>query len=167
MKADPISIRFSEPSDEKLLVEWLLQPGVLHWFPLADLREIEDAARIWISYVKQQGVLTALWHGKPCGSATLYLHPFQKLSKQSLLAIVVDENCRGKGVGKRLLIELEALAKTRFGIELLHLEVYEGNPAIHLYHKLGFAEYGNQKRFIKESSGQYLNKIMMQKSLLV
>lgn len=166
MTKDPISIRFAEESDESLIVQWLLQPGVLHWFPLADFREIEDAARIWISYAKQKGVLTALWDGKPCGSATLYLHPFRKLSGQSLLAILVDENCRGKGVGRRLLVELEELAKTRFGIELLHLEVYEGNPAIHLYQKLGFVQYGIQKRFIKESPGHYLNKIMMQKNLV-
>ncbi len=166
MKEGPISLRVSEEGDQKLLVEWLLQPGVLRWFPLADLREIEDAARIWMSYIKQESVLTALWNGTPCGTAVLYLHPFRKLSYQSLLAIVVDEKVRGKGVGRRILVELEELAKTRFGIELLHLEVYLGNPAIHLYQKLGFVQYGVQKKFIKEAPGRYLDKIMMQKSLV-
>ena len=116
MTEDPISTRISEESDQKLLVEWLLQPGVLHWFPLADLREIEDAARIWMSYIKQGAVLTALWKGKPCGTAVLYLHPFRKLSKQSLFAIVVHEEFRGKGIGKRLLADLEGMAKNQFGI---------------------------------------------------
>lgn len=159
-----ITIRMAEEGDEKCLIGWLLQPGVLRWFPLSDLREIEDAARIWISYSKQHAVLTALWDGVPCGIANLYIQPFKKLSHQCLFAIIVDEAHRGKGVGSRLLSELIDLAKNRFHIELLHLEVYEGNPAIRLYQKFGFQEYGKQKRFIKED-GVYLSKVLMQKVL--
>ncbi len=166
MTKDPISVRFAEESDQALLVEWLLQPNILQWFPLTDLREIEDAARIWMSYSKQNGVLTALWNGEPCGIATLYLHPFRKMAHQALFAIIVDEEFRGKGVGKRLLLELEKLAVDRFSLELLHLEVYDGNPAIRLYERLGFVQYGYQKRFIKELDESYLGKIMMQKSLV-
>ena len=159
-----ITIRMAEEADQKYLVEWLLQPGVLQWFPLNDLREIEDAARIWISYSKQNAVLTALWDGVPCGIANLYIQPFKKLAHQCLFAIIVDENYRGKGVGSRLLGDLIELAKDRFHLELLHLEVYEGNPAIRLYQKFGFVEYGRQKRFIKEDHG-YLSKVLMQKVL--
>ena len=42
---DSLTIRFGEDADQRYLVEWLLQPGVLEGFPLSDLREIEDAAR--------------------------------------------------------------------------------------------------------------------------
>jgi len=160
----PITIRFAESSDEKYLVDWLLQPGVLQWFPLADQREIEDAARIWMSYSKYQAVLTALWDSVPCGTANLYLQPYKKLAHQCLFAIIVDESFRGKGIGSRLLQELMTLGKERFKIELLHLEVYEGNPAIRLYQRLGFQEYGVHPNFIKDE-GKYLNKILMQKVL--
>ncbi len=159
-----ISIRFGIQEDMGCLIEWLQQPGVLQWFPLADTREIEDAARIWISNIKFNSVLTALWDGQPCGIATLYIQPIKKLSHQSLFAIIVDEKFRGKGVGARLLTDLEKLAKEQFQIELLHLEVYEGNPAIHLYQRLGFLQYGYQRHFIKQND-QYLGKIMMQKVL--
>jgi ribosomal protein S18 acetylase RimI-like enzyme len=159
-----ISVRLAEEADQKYLVEWLSQLGVLKWFPLTDLREIEDAARIWMSYAKQNAVLTALWNGVPCGIANLYIQPFKKLSHQCLFAIIVDEAYRGKGVGTQLLKGLIELAKNRFSIELLHLEVYEGNPAIGLYHKFGFTEYGKQKHFIKED-GKYLSKVLMQKRL--
>jgi len=161
---NPISIRPGIQEDMKYLIEWLQQPGVLQWFPLADLREIEDAARIWISNIKFNSVLTALWDGEPCGIATLYIQTFKKLAHQSLFAIIVDEKFRGKGVGKHLLTDLEQLAKEQFQIELLHLEVYEGNPAIHLYQRLGFLQYGYQRHFIKQNN-QYLGKIMMQKAL--
>jgi len=159
-----ISIRFAEEADQKYLVEWLLQPGVLEWFPLADIREIEDAARIWLAYAKQDAVLTALWDGVPCGIANLYLQPYKKLAHQCLFAIVVDEKYRGKGVGTKLMGELMALAKDTFKIELLHLEVYEGNPAKNLYDRLGFEQYGIHRRFIK-SDGKYQSKVLMQKKL--
>lgn len=159
-----LTIRFGEESDQKYLVEWLLQPGVLEGFPLADLREIEDAARIWLSYSKHKAVLTALWDGVPCGIANLYLQPYQKLSHQSLFAIIIDEKLRGKGIGAKLMEELMKLAKERFNLLFLHLEVYEGNRAINLYKRLGFEVYGVHKRFMKDK-GRYIDKILMQKYL--
>lgn len=159
-----ISIRQSEDADQDCLVNWLSQAGALKWFPLNDSREIEDAARIWLSYTKLGAVITALYEDVPCGIANLYIQPFKKLSHQCLFAIIVDEAYRGKGVGTKLLENLIELAKTKFAIEILHLEVYEGNPAIRLYEKFGFIEYGKQKHFVKED-GKYLTKILMQKRL--
>lgn len=159
-----IEIKRSEESDQKHLVEWFLEPGVLKWFPLTDLREIEDAARIWMSYAKQKAVLTAYYEGAPCGTANLYIQPYKKLAHQCLFAIIVSEKFRGKGVGTKLLNELIEMAKNDFSIELLHLEVYEGNPAIKLYERFGFQEYGRQKHFIKDQ-GNYITKILMQKRL--
>jgi putative acetyltransferase len=161
---DELTVRMAEDADQKYLIEWLLQPGVLKWFPLCDLREVEDAARIWISYAKQGAVLTALWNGVPCGITNLYLQPYKKLAHQCLFAIIVDEKYRGKGIGTKLMTDLLALAKEKFKLEFLHLEVYDGNPAIHLYQRLGFVEYGRQRHFIKDE-GQYLDKILMQKKL--
>lgn len=159
-----VTIRFGEDADQKYLIEWLLQPGVLDGFPLNDIREIEDAARIWISYAKHHAVLTALWDGVPCGIANLYLQPYEKMAHQCLFAIIVDEKYRGKGVGAKLMRELMKLAKERFKLEFLHLEVYQGNPAIDLYRRLGFKQYGVHKKFMKDK-GQYIDKILMQKYL--
>ena len=160
-----VTIRFGEESDQKYLIDWLLQPGVLDGFPLTDLREIEDAARIWLSYSKHHAVLTALWDGVPCGIANLYLHPYQKLAHHCLFAIIVDEKVRGKGVGTQLLQELLTLAKERFKLEFIHLEVYAGNPAINLYRRLGFEQYGVHRKFMKDQQGRYTDKILMQKVL--
>lgn len=159
-----LTIRFGEESDQKYLVEWLLQPGVLNGFPLSDLREIEDAARIWVSYSKYKAVLTALWDGIPCGIANLYIQPYQKLSHQCLLAIIVDEKVRGQGVGTQLLQELFVLAKQQFQLDFIHLEVYADNPAINLYRRMGFVQYGVHRRFMKDQD-RYYDKILMQKVL--
>jgi putative acetyltransferase len=159
-----ISVRLAIDSDQQYLVEWLLQPGVLNWFPLEGIREVEDAARIWLSYKQYGAVLTALYDGVPCGIANLYLQPYKKLAHQCLFAIIVDEKVRGKGVGTELMGELMTLAREKFALELLHLEVYEGNPAIRLYERLGFKQYGAQRHFVKEE-GRYRAKILMQKRL--
>lgn len=159
-----ISFRFAEEADQKYLIEWLSQPGVLEGFPLYDMREIEDAAKIWLSYTKHHAVLMALWDEVPCGIANLYLQPYQKMAHQCLFAIIVDEKYRGKGVGAKLLRELMALGKERFHLKFLHLEVYRGNPAIELYIRLGFKQYGVHPKFIKDN-GRYIDKILMQKYL--
>lgn len=161
---DEIATRFADDSDYDRLISWLKQPGVLRWFPLHDQREIEDAAKIWMTNAKQKAVLTALYNGEPCGIATLYIQPFKKLAHQSLFAIIVDENYRNRGVGKKLLTDLIALGKERFKLELIHLEVYDGNPAVHLYERMGFKEYGFQRHFIKDK-GEYIGKRLMQRKI--
>jgi putative acetyltransferase len=157
-----LTFRQAQESDQKYLALWLLQPGVLEGFPLSDAREIEDAARIWMGFSKLGSTLIAEENGVPCGTAVLYLQPYQKLAHQCLLAIIVDEKWRNQGVGKKLLLELMALGKEKFHIELFHLEVYDGNPAIRLYERMGFVKYGFQKHFVKDQ-GRYIGKTLMQK----
>lgn len=141
-----------------------MQPGSRDWFPLYDLREVEDAARIWVSYYKMGALVTALCDGVPCGIANLYIQPYKKLAHQCLFAIIVDQKYRGRGIGTKLLGDLIELGRNTFHLKMIHLEVYEGNPAIHLYERMGFAQYGAQPHFIKEA-GRYLTKIFMQKKL--
>jgi putative acetyltransferase len=92
------------------------------------------------------------------------LQPYKKLAHQCLFAIIVDEQYRGKGVGTELMNALMLMAKNSFQIELLHLEVYEGNPARRLYERMGFTQYGIQRHFVKDQ-GKYLPKVLMQKVL--
>jgi len=160
-----LKIRLTTFEDAPYLMKWVSQPDILRWFPMCDAREIEDAVRIWVGYSKFQACLTAEWQGVPCGMANLYIQPFKKLAHTCLFAIIVQEEMRGKGVGKALLTELMKHAKEKFHIEILHLEVYDGNPAKKLYERLGFVEFGHQTHFIKED-GKYLGKILMQKYLV-
>ncbi len=160
-----IEIRPSLMEEGDHLRKWLDDPAVLRWFPMMNGREIDDAVRLWINYSKLGACFTALIDGAPAGMGTLYLQPYEKLAHQCLFAIIVDEKHRGKGIGKALLTHMMEVASSQFKIELLHLEVYEGNPAQRLYERLGFEEYGRHPRFIKMENGEYLTKIMMQKRL--
>ena len=159
-----IEIRPAVPEEGVYLNRWLTDPSILRWFPMSDAREIDDAVRIWMGYSKFQACFTAYEDGVPVGMSTLYLQPYQKFAHQCLFAIIVDDKHRNKGIGKALMEHMINAAKNQFKIEILHLEVYEGNPAIRLYERFGFKEFGRQPKFIK-IDGEYIDKIMMQKEL--
>ncbi len=159
-----IEIRPATPEEAPYLSQWLTDPAILRWFPMTDAREIDDAVRIWLSYSKYQACFTAYVDGIPVGMSTLYLQPYQKFAHQCLFAIIVDAKYRNRGIGRALLEHMFEAAKNQFNIEILHLEVYQGNPAIRLYRRMGFQEFGRQPKFIK-IDGEYLDKIMMQKEL--
>lgn len=159
-----LEIRYTVLEDAEPLKQWLLEPGVLAGFPMQDPQEVEDSVRHWIGFSKYKSSLTATIDGKPVGLATLCLMPYRKLAHQCLLSIIVSDEARGKGVGTVLMNNLMHLAKEYFGIEVIYLEVYEGNRAISLYRRFGFREIGFQKHFMKED-GEYIGKMIMERIL--
>lgn len=163
-KGDAVQIRYTEPSDAPYLKQWLLEPGVGRWFPMYDELEVEDAVGRWISFCRYKCSLTAVIDGIPCGLTTLYLQPYRKLAHQCEFGIIVGGDNRGQGVGSALLTSLMQLAKENFRLELLHLTVYAKNPAIRLYHRFGFREFGRQTHWIKED-GVYVGRIFMERFL--
>ena len=159
-----LTIRPSTEKDLPYLKTWFSHPSISIGFPMFGEKEVEDSVQSWKNYLKQDLSLTALWEGIPCAMAVLYIQPFKKLAHTCLFSIVVSEEKRGCGIGSALLQDLIEMAKTSYQIEILHLEVFEGNPAIHLYEKMGFEVYGKQTHFSFEE-GQYRSKLFMQKRL--
>lgn len=159
-----LEIRYTEPGDAKFLREWLNETEILRWFPMADTPEIDDSVHRWISFCRYKCSLTAVMDGVPCGLATLYLQPYRKLAHQCEFGIIVANGYRSKGVGTSLLKSLMYLAKEHFKIELLQLQVYQDNPAIHLYERLGFKEFGRQTHWLKDN-GEYIGRIFMERFL--
>lgn len=160
----PIHIRSSKEEEAPLLAQWIAQPDDLRWFPMTDQREIDDSVRIWLGCARLGASFTAEYKGEIAGMAVLYIQPYQKFVHHCLFAIIVSEKYRNLGIGRALIEHFEKAAREQFHIEILHLEVYDTNPAIHLYERLGFKEYGRHPRFIKEN-GKYIGKILMQKEL--
>ncbi len=159
-----VELRYTVMEDAGPLKEWLMEPGILRGFPMLDEPEVDDSVKHWIGFSKYRSSLTATIDGKAMGLATLCLMPYKKLAHQCLVSIIVSKEARNKGVGTILLNNLLHLAKDYFGIEVLYLEVYEGNRAISLYHRFGFREVGFQKHFMKEN-GEYIGKIVMERIL--
>lgn len=76
------------------------------------------------------------------------------------LGIGVIPSCRGKGIGKALMIDALRRAKEK-GLERIELTVFAKNvPAIALYQQLGFIVEGKKKSAVK-IDGQYDDLICM------
>lgn len=166
VKKPTIQIRDTNESDQPFLLDWLKDRDILKGFPMIDQREIEDSVRLWMLYAKKGMSITALYKKIPCGCANLYIQPIEKLKHQCLFVIIVAKEYRRQGIGTILMKELEKRAIKRYKIELLHLEVYENNPAIALYKRLGFKVYGCHPQYLKEPDGTYYDKIFMEKPLI-
>lgn len=160
-----INIRLSVESDMDYWKRWATDPEIARWFPFScEGDEIERTARHIFSFLAVNGVLTADCDGEPCGIAGLVLPEFRKLSHQAMFSIIVSEPYRNQGVGTLLIRSLLARAKDSFGIRLMLLEVYEGNPARALYQRMGFVDFGFQPCF-SNVGGEFLGRHLMCKVL--
>jgi len=159
-----LEVRYTEPSDAYSLKEWLFDWDGGRWFPISGDLELNDAVVRWISFSRYHCSITVLKEGVPCGIATLYLQPYDKLAHQCEFGIIVGKEHRNKSIGSYLMSCLIHLAKEKFNIEILHLQVYENNPAIEFYRRFGFKEFGRQKGWIKEKDGSYA-RLFMERSL--
>lgn len=159
-----IKVRYTEPEDALYLKQWLSDPDGGCWFPLEGEIEIDDAVVRWIAFYRYRCSITILKDGVPCGIATLYLQPYAKLAHQCEFGIIVGKNYRNLGIGSYLMNCIIHLAKEKFKIELLHLTVYAANPAIKLYRRFGFTEFGRQENWIKETNG-YFARVFMERRL--
>lgn len=83
--------------------------------------------------------------------------------KGGLWGMYVRAEARGRGIGQRLVEAVIDHARQR--VEVLQLTVISGNePARRLYTKLGFVEYGLEKRALKYG-GCYWDEVLMAKPL--
>jgi putative acetyltransferase len=157
-------IRYTHHQDAPYLRDWLLLPEVQRWFPVAEDKEIEDAAQCWVGFSRYNSSLTATIGEVPCGMGTLFLMPYRKVAHHALFKLVVDPKHQRQGIGRSLLKNLKHLAKTYFHLELIHIEVFEGNPFIHLLEECNFQEFARQDKFVKEGES-YLARILYQSYL--
>jgi ribosomal protein S18 acetylase RimI-like enzyme len=95
---------------------------------------------------------------------TVRLEQFQRARERHkihLAAMYVMKDYAGKGAGRRLVDEALIASRKMSGIELVSLTVTSDNlPALRLYGKVGFLEFGREHRAVK-SETNYLDKLYM------
>lgn len=69
-----------------------------------------------------------------------------------LLLLAVTPDAQGNGIGRELLGHFIEDAKTN-GAERIHLEVRDGNPAIHVYEAAGFEQVNRRRNYYRGSDG--------------
>jgi ribosomal protein S18 acetylase RimI-like enzyme len=95
---------------------------------------------------------------------TVRLEQYQRARerhKLNLAAMYVMKDFAGKGIGRKLMDETLISARKVAGVEMINLTVTSDNlPALRLYGKLGFIEYGREQRAVKTDT-VYLDKLYM------
>lgn len=166
MSSEPegLDIRYTFVTDTSYLRSWLHHPDVQKWFPVSEEKEIDDAVQCWIGFSRYSSSLTATLNGTPVGIATLFLMPYRKVAHHCLFKLIVDPKHQRKGIGFSLLKNLKHLAKNYFHLDLMHIEVFEGNPFVRLLEKQDFYEFARQEHFVKEE-GKYLARLLYESNL--
>ncbi len=152
-------IRFTIAEDLPYLREWLMEPEMLHWFPMSPGKEMEESALGWIGFARFNASLTAMVKDEPCAMGTLFLMPYRKVAHECLIKMIVAPKWQRRGIGASLLKNLMNLARTRFGLEICYLELVEGNPLEKIAKSLGFTLAAKQEMYFKEN-GRYFARLL-------
>ncbi|MEM9085398.1 MAG: GNAT family N-acetyltransferase [Pseudomonadota bacterium] len=84
--------------------------------------------------------------------------------EEELLLIAVLPEYRARGLGKILIDQLVEAASAR-GISKVFLEMRRGNPAVHLYQKVGFEPIGERLNYYKKLDGNLIDAITFGRTL--
>jgi putative acetyltransferase len=141
-------IRYTGMEDFPYLQEWFKDPASLDDFPFG-MAEKEESLKNWIGFSKYKASLTALVGETPVAIGTLFLMPYRKVAHHCSFFLIVDPKTRRKGIGTSMVRNLLHLAKTRFKLESVHVEIYEPSLLLPILLKLGFEEQVRQENFIK------------------
>lgn len=159
-ESDKYDIRYTELEDQSVLENWLKNPEDRFFYPISSEEEIPFFAKNWVGFSRFKASLSATFEGKVIGLATLYLMPYRKLAHQAMFYMMVDPSMRKKGVGSSLLKNLMHLAKTRFFLESLQCEIFEGSPLLFLLEKEGFSSFALQEKYIKKNDLYYHRNLL-------
>jgi len=155
-----LEIRYSNLKDLTFLEKWLKDPDNNKWFPFCEKKEIEESAKNWIGFSKYRASLTGIMQKQVCAIGTLFLMPYRKLAHHAMFYLIVDKNCRKKGIGHDMLKNLMNLAQNYFNLESIYTEVFEGCPMINLLKKNNFEQFAYQPMYVKENKDKYLARIL-------
>jgi ribosomal-protein-alanine N-acetyltransferase len=104
--------------------------------------------------------LIARENGEIVGFIVGMLYPDRKAINGHILTIDVSPSHRRKGIGQKLLQEIESIFSQK-GVQACILEVREDNvAATGLYRKLGYKEVGRLENYYGNANGIYLKKIL-------
>lgn len=84
--------------------------------------------------------------------------------ESELLLIAVLEDQQGRGVGGLLLDYFIDNAR-KDGVDRVHLEVRDGNPAISIYHAAGFSPVGRRRNYYHATNGKRYDAITLAREL--
>ncbi|MBS0626388.1 MAG: GNAT family N-acetyltransferase [Verrucomicrobia bacterium] len=157
---EDFDIRFTTMEDYEPLHRWFSEPGATDDFAF-DEKEMESALKNWIGFCKYKASLTGMIRDVPCAVGTLFLMPYLKVAHHCSFYLMVDPQHRNKGIGTSMVRNLLHLAKTRFRLESVHVEVFEPSPLLPLLEKQKFEMFARQEDYVK-MNGERKARILLE-----
>ena len=143
-----IAIRFATPDDAGLLLQLIRELAAYERAPSAVVATDEDLRHFGFGPERQFEALLAFLDGEPAGFALFHPRFSTWLGRPGVYLedLYVTQTARGKGVGRRLMTRLAAVAVER-GWERIDFQVLDWNPARGFYRRLGLEHLGEWLRY--------------------
>jgi GNAT superfamily N-acetyltransferase len=143
-----IRIRFATADDVTLLLRFIRELAIFERAPDAVVATEADLVRYGFGPQPQFEAILAFLDGVPAGTALFHSRFSTWLGRPGLYLedLYVTEAARGRGVGRRLMARLAAIAIER-GWGRIDFHVLDWNPAREFYHRLGIGHIGEWLRY--------------------
>jgi len=143
-----IRIRLATADDTRLLLHLIRQLAAYERAPNAVVATEEDLRRYGFGPERQFEALLAFLDGEPAGLALFHPRFSTWLGRPGMYLedLFVTQEARRKGIGRRLMTRLAAIAVER-GWERIDFQVLDWNPARGFYRQLGFEHLGEWLRY--------------------
>ena len=143
-----ITIRFATIDNVGVLLQLIRGLAVYEKAPDAVVATEEDLRQHGFGPKRHFEALLAFLDGEPAGFALFHPRFSTWLGRPGVYLedIFVTEAARGRGVGRRLMARLAAIAVER-GWERIDFQVLDWNPARNFYRRLGLEHVGEWLRY--------------------
>src|SRR5690348_2836577 len=143
-----VTIRFAAPTDANLLLSFIRELAAYERAPVGVIATEDDLRRHGFGPDRQFEAILAFLNSEPAGFALFHPRFSTWLGRPGMYLedLYVAEAARGRGVGRRLMARLAAIAIER-GWARIDFQVLDWNPARNFYHRLGMAHLGEWLRY--------------------
>ena len=143
-----IAIRFATADDVPLLLQFIRQLAAFERAPDAVVATEADLLRHGFGAEPKFEAILAFLDEEPAGCALFHTRFSTWLGRPGLYLedLYVTQSARGRGVGKRLMARLAAIAVER-GWGRIDFHVLDWNPAREFYHRLGMEHHREWLRY--------------------
>jgi GNAT superfamily N-acetyltransferase len=148
MSGSAITVRFATADDCPLLLRLIRELAVFERAPDAVVATEADLRRHGFGPEPQFEAVLAFVDGEPAGVALFHTRFSTWVGRPCMYLedLYVCEPARGRGVGRRLMARLAAIAVER-GWGRIDFQVLDWNPARRFYERLGLAHVGDWLRY--------------------